>query len=91
MDQIIIFISGGLAVWMSQDRQIKYQRYACIVGLIGQPFWLYATFNNDQWGMFGLSIFYTIAWLKGVNTYWLKIQFGRGEEIIGKKVDLNER
>ena len=54
------------------DRK-DWKKYACIFGLIGQPFWLYTTYNSEQWGMFILSLFYTYAWWLGIKNNWLML------------------
>jgi hypothetical protein len=35
-------------------------------GLLGQPFWLYATWTAHQWGMFAVSVYFTLAYALGV-------------------------
>jgi len=64
--QIIIGITGGAAVWLSQSISLTNRRSACLFGLIGQPFWFYVTITGQQWGMFVLSLIYTAAWIKGL-------------------------
>ena len=39
---------------------------ACIFGLLGQPFWFYASWQAGQWGIFAVSIVYMAAWLRGL-------------------------
>ena len=70
--QALLFVFSGMAVLMSQDRRQAYRRYACIFGLISQPFWLGITFGAEQWGMFALSVFYTFAWARGFYINWIK-------------------
>lgn len=70
-DQILIALLGGAAAWLSQDRRPQLARWACVVGLLGQPFWWFATWKAAQWGMFVLSLFYTGAWLRGVWQFWV--------------------
>ena len=72
IDQIGIGITGILAVYFSQTSNKKLKRWACILGLIGQPFWFYATYTAEQWGIFALAFVYTAGWLIGVRTYWFK-------------------
>lgn len=69
--QIFIFVFGVSAIFMSQSKNINIRKWACIVGLTGQPFWIYSTFINAQWGIFLVSFFYTLAWFKGIKTYWI--------------------
>ena len=72
MEQIAIALTGAVAIWLSQDSSDGKRKYACIFGLIGQPFWFYSAWSAGQWGVFVLSIFYTWAWFKGLRLHWLK-------------------
>jgi len=72
LEQIAIFITGISAVWLSQDRKSAVRKYACLFGLAGQPFWMYSSYQADQWGVFILSFFYTVAWAKGFYLFWIK-------------------
>ncbi len=78
IEQIGIMCCGLTAVFLSQDSRESWRRWACIFGLIGQPFWFYATYKAGQWGIFGLSFLYAYSWARGVKTYWLTTK-GRGE------------
>jgi len=71
MDQIAIALTGVIAIWLSQDERESWRKYACLFGLVGQPFWFYSTYTAEQWGIFVLCIFYTFAWLKGFRNNWL--------------------
>ncbi len=72
MVQAIIFLSGALAIWFSQSANAVLVPWACIVGLIGQPFWFLSTRRNRQWGIFLLTVIYTGAWLFGLWNHWIK-------------------
>lgn len=72
MEQIAIALLGVTAIWLSQDERIARRRYASVLGLAGQPFWFYAAYTSEQWGIFVLCFFYTWAWFKGFRTHWLK-------------------
>lgn len=71
-DQIGIGLFGVSAIALSQDAREKVRRWGCICGLAAQPFWFYTTATHEQWVIFGLSVFYTLGWLRGVRTYWLR-------------------
>ena len=71
MEQIMIAFTGVIAVWLSQDKESSLRKYACIFGLIGQPFWFYSAYTAEQWGIFVLCFFYTYAWLKGFRINWI--------------------
>lgn len=65
IDQVVIGTCGIASVWLSQDPRAGVRRWACIAGLLAQPFWMHATWTAGQWGIFALSFVYTIGWLRG--------------------------
>lgn len=71
MEQAAIAILGAAAAWLSQDARPRWARWACIVGLIGQPFWVAATWRAGQWGMLVVSLVFTAAWLRGIWSLWI--------------------
>jgi len=71
-DQIGIALTGVTAVWLSQDERLSWRRWACIFGMLGQPFWFYATWKAEQWGIFILCALYTYSWGRGLWAHWLK-------------------
>jgi hypothetical protein len=73
MEQLGIALFGVLGIWLSQDKRENWRRFACLAGLLGQPFWFYATYKAQQWGMFGLCFLYTWAWARGFSTHWWPI------------------
>ena len=71
LDQIAITLTGVIAVWLTQDKRLTWRRCACIFGLLAQPFWFYAAWKAEQWGIFAICALYTYAWARGVWTHWL--------------------
>ena len=71
LDQVGILVTGVIAVWLTQHKRESWRRWACIFGLLGQPFWFYAAWKAEQWGILGISVLYTYAWARGIWTYWL--------------------
>lgn len=41
------------------------QRWGALVGLLGQPAWLYLTHVTDEPGMFTASVFFTVCYCHG--------------------------
>ena len=72
MEQIFIAFTGLTAVWLSQDERENWRKWACIFGLCGQPFWFYAAWKAEQWGILLLCFFYAWSWYRGLKTHWLK-------------------
>lgn len=71
-EQIGIAICGVSAVFLSQDSRESWRKWACVFGLIGQPFWFWATYKAEQWGILVLCFFYAYSWARGIKTYWMK-------------------
>jgi hypothetical protein len=70
--QLFIAILGVTGIYLSQQKSLPAQRFACLFGLAAQPFWFVTTFRAEQWGIFALCFLYTYAWFQGVRTHWLK-------------------
>ncbi|MCK5016529.1 MAG: hypothetical protein KAS32_05585 [Candidatus Peribacteraceae bacterium] len=71
-EQIVIAITGVVALWLANDHRDGKRKYACLFGLAGQPFWFYSAFIDEQWGVFVLAFFCTGAWFKGFRYHWLQ-------------------
>lgn len=72
IEQLGIALLSVTAVWLSQDSRESWRRWACICGLLAQPFWYYATWKAEQWGIFALCFVYTYCWWRGFRLYWLR-------------------
>lgn len=72
IDQIAIALTGATAVALSQDKREPVRRWACVFGMFGQPFWFYAAWTAEQWGILATCFLYTWGWWRGVRTYWWK-------------------
>jgi hypothetical protein len=70
MVQLFIAVTELIAIWLLQDKRESHRKFAPIFGLLGQPFWFYASYTADQWGAFILCFFFTAAWIKGLKDYW---------------------
>lgn len=74
LEQLAIACFGVAAVWLSQDSRESVRRWACVIGLLAQPWWFIATWKANQAGMFFLCFLYSAAWLRGVWQHWLAPQ-----------------
>lgn len=70
MDQVFIGLTGVIALWLVNDKRDEYRRWGPVFGMLGQPFWFYATWKAQQWGIFVLCGLYTLSWAKGLWTHW---------------------
>lgn len=71
-DQIMIMLFGATAVWLSQDRRASWRRWACVLGMMAQPFWFIAAWKAAQWGILAINCIYTYAWARGIWTNWIR-------------------
>jgi hypothetical protein len=69
MIQAAIFITGAIgAALIALGGALAPWGFA--VALVGQPFWIAATWRCRQWGMLGLTVWYTGAWALGLARCW---------------------
>lgn len=72
MAQVGIAVFGLLAIFLTTDRNPRVQRFACLAGLCGQPFWFWATYDARQWGIFAMAFVYTLLWARGAWNHWVR-------------------
>lgn len=71
-DQIMIFLcSGGSIFFLAGKRPI----FGFILGLIGQPFWFYTAWKNQQIAILLLAFWYTINHIRGIRREWVEERF----------------
>lgn len=68
----LILLTGPTAVYLTQVKNPKLHRYACIFGMVGQIGWVFTLYQHQQWGAFASCFAYTYAWYVGLNKYWLE-------------------
>jgi len=71
ISQIAIAMTGVTAIWLTQQSREEWKKYACLFGMAGQPFWFYATYQAEQWGIFALCFCYAYAWFLGIKQHWI--------------------
>lgn len=74
MEQIAIAMTGVIAILITQQSNDDIKKYACIFGIVGQPFWFYSAFDNQQWGILVLCVFYSYSWALGFYNNWIKVE-----------------
>ncbi len=66
MIQILILIHGlSSAICISSKIQ-RVRLIGFIIGLIGQPLWIYQTYISNQWGMAIVSSIYIFINIRGI-------------------------
>jgi len=71
ISQVFVMIFGASAIWLV-GRKEDWRRWGYILGLCGQPFWIYSFISNHQYGMLIMTLFYTYSWSMGIYNFWIK-------------------
>jgi hypothetical protein len=63
--QLVLLVFSGAAISASILLPPALAKWGCLVGLIGQPFWMYSTQQARQWGMHILAWWTTAVYAVG--------------------------
>lgn len=72
--QVGIACTGVTAIFLTQTKSANLQRFACIFGIAGQPFWIWSAIEAEQWGILALTSLYSVAWIQGLWRHWIRPQ-----------------
>lgn len=71
MIQLALAVFGLSALYLATcTRSQTGRRWAPIVGLCGQPFWIWFAIGVQAWGLLVLSLAYTAVYLRGAWVQW---------------------
>lgn len=70
MNQLAIAIFGLTAIWLAMGNWQPGRKWAPVIGLCGQPFWMLFAWQSDGWGVLLLTLGYTAVYLRGVWIQW---------------------
>ena len=70
MIQLALAFFGLSAMWMALGRSARARRWAPIVGLCGQPFWMVFAVQAEAWGLLVLSFAYSAVYVRGAWVQW---------------------
>lgn len=62
--QLLLAVSSLAAIAMATSERPGLVKWAGVVGLAGQPLWLWSTWQAMQLGMFVVSLAYTAIWAR---------------------------
>jgi len=71
-DQIGILVIGLPALWLTTYRQFRIRRWAYILGLVSEVFWIWTCVAHEQWLILGSVAAYTFVWGRGFWEHWLR-------------------
>ncbi len=70
MTQLALALFGLSALWMALGNSPRARRWAPLVGLCGQPFWIVFALGVDAWGLLAMSLAYTAVYVRGAWVQW---------------------
>lgn len=47
-------------------------RWGFVIGIAGQPAWLYTSWAHGQYGILVATVFFTVAYATGIWNFWIK-------------------
>lgn len=68
--QLAIAVFGLTSVWCSMGRNPLLRRWAPLIGLAGQPAWIYFAWQSQAWGLVLLVAAYTVVYIRGAWVQW---------------------
>jgi hypothetical protein len=68
--QIAITVFSCTSIFLFSTK--SYYRYGFIAGIVGQPFWIYSSYSTGQWGIFLVSLWFTVAHIRGLKNHFIK-------------------
>jgi len=68
--QCSLALFGLSAIYMATGHNARARRWAPVVGLCGQPAWLYFAATSNAWGLFLLSLVYSAVYVRGIALQW---------------------
>jgi hypothetical protein len=70
MTQFLLALFGLTALWLAMGNSVRERKWAPVVGLLGQPAWLYYAIQSKAWGLLIISIAYTPVYARGAWKQW---------------------
>jgi hypothetical protein len=71
IEQFFIAATELIAMYLMQSNKYSDRKYSSIFGLLGQPFWFYASYTHEQWGSLFIGFFFTALWIRNFKMYWI--------------------
>jgi hypothetical protein len=71
--QLALAICGLAALWLAMGTSARGRRWAPLIGLCGQPAWLWFAWDVRAWGLVAVSIAYTAVYARGAWLQWRKM------------------
>lgn len=71
VSEIIILITGIISIYLISLNN-KWSKWGILTGLLSEPFWIISSLSSKSWGIFSVSIIYTIFYCIGIYNWFFK-------------------
>lgn len=71
INEVCYTILTCLAIWLA-GRTGPERRWCYISGVASTPFWLYAAYYTQEFGLLVTTLFCSYSWATGLFNYWIK-------------------
>lgn len=75
ISQVFVALLGFGAIWLATSKDEKSRKRASLLGLAGQPFWIYTALSTQTVGTFLITLGYTVIWARAVWYSYLSDRF----------------
>ena len=69
-DQWWILLCSGTAAWLVACRDVRRRKWGFVVGLAGQPAWMWAAWSAGQWAIGLLTLYYAAMYARGIRSHF---------------------
>ena len=73
MIQFALALFGLSALYMATGHNLVARKWAPVVGLCGQPFWMVFSVQASAWGLLALSVTYSAVYVRGIWLQWRSV------------------
>lgn len=68
--QAMLVLLGAGAIYLLSEKRGRVRRWGYIVGAASEPFWLYAAWTTQQWGVLLLVFWWSWFYIRGAINNW---------------------
>ncbi len=68
--QAMILMLSAITAYLLASGKGSVRRWGYVVGIVGEPFWLYASWVTGQWGVVILALWWTVQYIRGCINNW---------------------
>jgi len=68
--QGMILLLTATAAYLGSKREIRIRRWGFLFSVASEPFWFISSWQDKNWAMFGLAVWYLYTHINGIREHW---------------------